>query len=103
MSVWVVYKRFKNLKNMNDKDLIEFFIYLRDHCYNRDFSIEPKRVVECFYEYRNAGYKLPIPDVNQQREQLLAFCDHLNTYAGMEEIRFDFMMQDFIEKANNSG
>lgn len=43
--------------------------------------------------------KLTIPDVNQQREQLLAFCDHLNTYAGMEEIRFDFMMQDFIDKS----
>jgi hypothetical protein len=42
---------------------------------------------------------LTIPDVNQQREQLLAFCDHLNTYAGMEEIRFDFMMQDFIDKS----
>lgn len=51
---------------MNDKDLIEFFIYLRDHCYNRDFSIEPKKVVECFYEYRNAGYKLPIHDVSSQ-------------------------------------
>jgi hypothetical protein len=49
---------------MNDKDLIEFFIYLRDHCYNRDFSIEPKKVVECFYEYREQGYKLPIHDVS---------------------------------------
>jgi hypothetical protein len=45
---------------MNDKDLIEFFIYLRDHCYNRDFQIEPKKVVECFHEYRQQGYKLPI-------------------------------------------
>lgn len=26
------------------------------------------------------------------------FCDHLNTYEGMEEIRFDFMIQDFIDK-----
>ena len=43
--------------------------------------------------------QLHIGDVNQQREQLLAFCDHLNTYAGMEEIRFDFMMQDFIDKS----
>ena len=43
--------------------------------------------------------QLRIGDVNQQREQLLAFCDHLNTYAGMEEIRFDFMMQDFIDKS----
>lgn len=38
-------------------------------------------------------------DVNQQRELLLAFCDHLNTYAGMEEVRFDFMMQDFLDKS----
>jgi hypothetical protein len=37
--------------------------------------------------------------VSGQSEQLLAFCDHLNTYAGMEEIRFDFMMQDFIDKS----
>lgn len=55
---------------MNDKDLIEFFIYLRDNCYNRDFNMEPKRVVECFYEYRNAGYKLPIHDVSSQ------VCEH---------------------------
>ena len=27
------------------------------------------------------------------------FCDHLNTYDGMEEIRFDFMIQDFIDKS----
>lgn len=39
------------------------------------------------------------PDVNQQRELLLAFCDHLNTYNGMEEVRFDFMMQDFLDKS----
>lgn len=37
--------------------------------------------------------------VSGQSEQLLAFCDHLNTYTGMEEIRFDFMMQDFIDKS----
>ena len=55
---------------MNDKDLIEIFIYLRDNCYNRDFNMEPKRVVECFHEYRNAGYKLPIHDVVWQSEQL---------------------------------
>ena len=48
-------------------------------------------------ENKNKG--LNIPCVNQQRELLLAFCDHLNTYAGMEEIRFDFMMQDFIDKS----
>jgi hypothetical protein len=51
---------------MNDKDLIEFFIYLRDHCYNRDFQIEPKKVVECFHEYRQQGYKLPIHAVSSQ-------------------------------------
>lgn len=51
---------------MNDKDLIEFFIYLRDNCYNRDFQIEPKKVVECFHEYRQQGYKLPIHAVSSQ-------------------------------------
>ncbi len=37
---------------MNDKDLIEFFIYLRDYCYNRDFQIEPKIVVEDFRNHQ---------------------------------------------------
>lgn len=35
------------------KDLIEFFVYLRDNCYNRDFQIEPQRVVEQFYEWKS--------------------------------------------------
>jgi len=34
-----------------------------------------------------------------KRELLLAFCDHLNEYRGMEEVRFDFMMQDFLDKS----
>ena len=46
-----------------EKDLIEFFIYLRDECYNRDFNMEPKRVVECFRYYQSEGYKLPIDNV----------------------------------------
>ena len=27
--------------------------------------------------------------------QLLKFCDHLNTYKGFEDCRFDFMLVDF--------
>lgn len=29
------------------------------------------------------------------QRQLTRFCDHLNTYDGLEECRFDFMLQDF--------
>lgn len=29
------------------------------------------------------------------KKQLLKFCDHLNTYKGFEDIRFDFMLVDF--------
>lgn len=46
-----------------EKELIEFFIYLRDECYNRDFNMEPKRVVKCFRDYQSEGYKLPIDNV----------------------------------------
>lgn len=28
-------------------------------------------------------------------KQLVKFCDHLNTYAGLEDCRFDFMLIDF--------
>jgi len=37
-------------------------------------------------------------EVVVQSEQLKAFCEHLNTYKGLEEIRFDFMLVDFIDK-----
>jgi hypothetical protein len=37
--------------------------------------------------------------VINQRELLLAFCNHLNEYPGLEDARFDFMMQDFIDKS----
>ena len=53
-----------------EKDLIEFFIYLRDECHNRDFNMEPKRVVECFRDYQSEGYKLPIDNVVVRSEQL---------------------------------
>ena len=36
--------------------------------------------------------------VSQQRELLLQFSSHLNTYKGMEEIRFDFMVCDFLQQ-----
>lgn len=29
------------------------------------------------------------------QQQLLKFCDHLNTYKGFEDCRFDFMLIDF--------
>ena len=32
------------------------------------------------------------------KTMLSEFCDHLNSYKGMEEARFDFMLIDFIEK-----
>ncbi len=35
----------------------------------------------------------------QVKKKAFDFCDHLNTYDGMEEIRFDFMIQDFIDKS----
>ena len=36
--------------------------------------------------------------VSQQRELLMQFSRHLNTYKGMEEIRFDFMVCDFLQQ-----
>lgn len=32
------------------------------------------------------------------REALLNFCEHLNSYKGLEECRFSFMMQDYLDK-----
>lgn len=29
------------------------------------------------------------------QKQLVKFCDHLNTYSGLEDCRFDFMLVDF--------
>jgi hypothetical protein len=42
------------------------------------------------------------PPVVGRSEQLKAFCDfceHLNTYEGLEECRFDFMLIDFLDKS----
>ena len=41
---------------------------------------------------------LDLFSVSQQRELLLQFSSHLNTYKGMEEIRFDFMVCDFLQQ-----
>jgi len=30
--------------------------------------------------------------------ELKDFCEHLNTYKGLEEIRFDFMLVDFLDR-----
>ena len=40
-------------------------------------------------------------ELKEQRKLLLKFCDHLNTYQGLEGFRFDFMMQDFLDKKKN--
>jgi hypothetical protein len=32
------------------------------------------------------------------KKDLEKFCEHLNSYKGMEEVRFDFMLIDFLEK-----
>lgn len=40
------------------------------------------------------------PDVSGNealRVALLAFADHLNTYPKMEDVRFDFMVVDYLE------
>ena len=33
-----------------------------------------------------------------QKWQLIDFTNHLNTYKGLENIRFDFMLIDYLEK-----
>lgn len=33
------------------------------------------------------------------QKQLLKFCDHLNTYKGFENCRFDFMLVDFKQSS----
>lgn len=46
--------------DMNDKDLVEFFIYLRDYCYNRDFQIAPDTVVADFREHQFKRLHKPV-------------------------------------------
>lgn len=53
-------------------------------------------VVEGLIEAQQQVIKLNMPAVSNLAYD---FCDHLNTYDGMEEIRFDFMIQDFIDKS----
>jgi hypothetical protein len=38
--------------------------------------------------------------IETERRLLLAFADHLNSYAGLEEMRFDFMVIDFLQTHN---
>jgi hypothetical protein len=33
-----------------------------------------------------------------ENKELKDFCEHLNTYKGFEEVRFDFMLIDFLDK-----
>ena len=35
------------------------------------------------------------------KKELKKFCQHLNTYKGLEEIRFDFMLLDYLNKTND--
>jgi hypothetical protein len=35
---------------------------------------------------------------SNRKELLLDFASHLNTYKGLEEIRFDFMVVDYFDK-----
>ena len=53
-------------------------------------------ILKAMEEYKEQEIaKLNKHNVSQQRELLLQFSSHLNTYKGMEEIRFDFMVCDF--------
>lgn len=36
--------------------------------------------------------------LKKEKRQIKDFCNHLNTYKGLEEIRFDFMLSDFLNK-----
>jgi hypothetical protein len=40
--------------------------------------------------------------MEQLRKTLLDFADHLNTYKGFEEVRFDFMVVDYLDTLSNS-
>ena len=44
-------------------------------------EVDRKWIIETMEQYSN--------------KQLVKFCDHLNTYAGLEDCRFDFMLVDF--------
>lgn len=35
--------------------------------------------------------------VEKLRKELIDFANHLNTYKGLEEIRFDFMVDDYLK------
>jgi hypothetical protein len=36
-----------------------------------------------------------------ETNDLKAFCDHLETYKGLEDLRFDFMLIDFLNLKDN--
>jgi len=40
--------------------------------------------------------------MEELRKQLIDFADHLNSYKGFEEVRFDFMVVDYLDKLSNS-
>jgi hypothetical protein len=36
--------------------------------------------------------------IGEENSKLLAFCDHLNSYNNWYDVRFDFMLIDFLNK-----
>jgi len=62
-------------------------------CILIDFEIADKTLNEAANEI------LRLFSVVGQSEQLKAFCEHLNTYKGLEDCRFDFMLIDFLDKS----
>ncbi len=40
---------------------------------------------------------------DELRNLLIDFADHLNTYKGFEEVRFDFMVVDYLDKTKQAG
>jgi hypothetical protein len=46
--------------------------------------------------------KIIMETPHKNREVLLGFASHLNNYKGLENLRFDFMVIDYLEK-NNQG
>lgn len=73
--------------------------HIRSYGYNgfANHTVMPTLMAEFAKIYHKQ--QLQLGGVVGQSEKLIAFCEHLNTYNGMEEIRFDFMMQDFIDKS----
>ena len=55
---------------------------------------------ECANESLSLNYfgYMSMSNDDALRKELNAFCDHLNTYEGLEDCRFDFMLIDYLDK-----